>query len=364
MLDVHASQSRKRRDCLMFDGQTLLVTGGTGSFGNDFIRLVLDQHNPKQVIVYSRDEKKQHDMRLKFDDPRLAFVIGDVRERNQIAMAMRGVDYVFHAAALKQVPSCEFFPMEAVQTNVIGTNNVLDAAEMNGVKKLVVLSTDKAVYPINAMGQSKALMEKLTLARAKSARTETVFCGVRYGNVMYSRGSVIPLFVQQITSGQPITITEPEMTRLLLPLAEAVKLVTFAMENGRQGDIFVRKAEATTVYNVARAMLNLFQVNNPIETVGIRAGEKMHEILVSAEELSRSEDCGEYYRVHCQQERDYEEYFTRGIISETISREGYTSENAPQLSVKGTEQLLLQLPEIRRDLEQWFSTGQVRRQAA
>jgi len=348
----------------MFDRQTLLVTGGTGSFGNNFIRLALDHHDPQQVIVFSRDEKKQHDMRLKFNDPRLAFVIGDVRDRNQIAMAMRGVDYVFHAAALKQVPSCEFFPMEAVQTNVVGTHNVLDAAELNDVKKLVVLSTDKAVYPINAMGQTKALMEKLTLARAKSSKTKTVFCGVRYGNVMYSRGSVIPLFVKQITSGLPLTVTEPNMTRLLLPLSEAVKLVTFAMENGRQGDLFVRKAQATTVYNVARAMLNLFQVNNQIETVGIRAGEKMHEILVSSEELTRSEDCGEYYRVHCQCDRDYDEYFIRGIVSEDIAREGYTSENAPNLSVKETEELLMQLPEIRRDLDQWFSAGQTGRLAA
>lgn len=348
----------------MFDGQTLLVTGGTGSFGNDFIRLVLDQHDPEQVIVFSRDEKKQHDMRLDFDDPRVAFVIGDVRDRNQIAMAMRGVDYVFHAAALKQVPSCEFFPMEAVQTNVIGTQNVLDAAEANGVKKLVVLSTDKAVYPINAMGQTKALMEKLTLARAKSSATQVIFCGVRYGNVMYSRGSVIPLFVKQINSGAPLTVTDPNMTRLLLPLSEAVKLVTFAMENGRQGDIFVRKAQATTVYNLARAMLNLFQVNNKIETVGVRAGEKMHEILVSAEELTRAEDCGEYYRVHCRLDRDYDNYFVRGIVSETVAQEGYTSENAPQLSVKDTEQLLMQLPEIRRDLEQWFGASQLPRRAA
>ena len=199
----------------MFHGKKLLVTGGTGSFGNDFIRLALAQHHPEKVIVFSRDEKKQHDMRLDIDDSRLAFVIGDIRDRVQIARAMRGVDYVFHAAALKQVPSCEFFPMEAVQTNVIGTQNVLDAAEQNDVQKLVVLSTDKAVYPINAMGQTKALMEKITLARAKDPNTSAVFCGVRYGNVMYSRGSVIPLFVKQIKSGKPLTITDPEMTRLL-----------------------------------------------------------------------------------------------------------------------------------------------------
>jgi UDP-N-acetylglucosamine 4,6-dehydratase/5-epimerase len=348
----------------MFNRQTLLVTGGTGSFGHDFIRLVLGRHNPERVIVYSRDEKKQHDMRLEFDDPRLAFVIGDVRDRNQLMMAMRGVDYVFHAAALKQVPSCEFFPMEAVLTNVVGTNNVLDAAEMNGVKKMVVLSTDKAVYPINAMGQTKALMEKLTLARAKQENTTTVFCGVRYGNVMYSRGSVIPLFVKQITSGASLTITDPHMTRLLLPLAEAVRLVTFAMEHGKQGDIFVRKATATSVSTLARAMLNLFRAKNPIEIVGVRAGEKLHEILVSAEELTRAEDCGDYYRVHCQQDQNYDEYFVRGILSETLTREGYTSENAPQLSVRETEELLLELPEIHRDLERWLpATGPLRRVA-
>lgn len=348
----------------MFDGQTLLVTGGTGSFGNDFIRLVLSRHSPERVIVYSRDEKKQHDMRLEIDDPRLNFVIGDVRNRDQITRAMRRVDYVFHAAALKQVPSCEFFPMEAVLTNVVGTNNVLDAAELNHVKKLVVLSTDKAVYPINAMGQTKALMEKLTLARAKQCSTTTIFCGVRYGNVMYSRGSVIPLFVKQITTGSPLTITDPQMTRLLLPLAEAVRLVTFAMEHGEQGDIFVRKAQATTVNTLAQAMLNLFGARNPIEIVGVRAGEKMHEILVSAEELSRAEDCGEYYRVGCHNKQDYDEYFVRGIFSEQVAREGYTSENASQLSVRQTEQLLLQLPEIRRDLQQWNGGSNLLRRAA
>ena len=348
----------------MFDGQTLLVTGGTGSFGNDFIRLVLSQHNPAQVIVFSRDEKKQHDMRLKIDDPRLAFVIGDIRDRVKVAMALRGVDYVFHAAALKQVPSCEFFPMEAVQTNVIGTQNVLDGAELNGVKKLVVLSTDKAVYPINAMGQTKALMEKLTLARAKASGTKVVFCGVRYGNVMYSRGSVIPLFVDQIMQGAAVTITDPDMTRLLLPLSEAVKLVTFAMEHGQQGDIFVRKAKATSVYNLAHAMFNLFDVDGKIETVGVRAGEKMHEVLVSAEELTRAEDCGEYYRIRCQRDRNYDDYFVQGVTSEAVAREGYTSENAPQLSIRATEQLLLQLPEIHRDLERWGSTRQPRRLAA
>lgn len=345
----------------MFDGKTLLVTGGTGSFGHHFIRHVLAQHNPKRVIVFSRDEKKQHDMRLDIDDQRLSFVIGDIRDSHQIARAMRGVDYVFHAAALKQVPSCEFFPMEAVQTNVIGTQNVLDAAEQNSVQKLVVLSTDKAVYPINAMGQTKALMEKITLARAKDPNTSAIFCGVRYGNVMYSRGSVIPLFVKQIKSGKPLTITDPEMTRLLLPLSEAVKLVVFAMEHGQPGDFFVRKAIAASVGTLAKAMLSLFRASNPIDVVGIRAGEKTHEVLVTAEELGRAEDCGEYYRIHCHRERDYEQYFTRGILSEELAEQGYTSENAKQLTVSEVKDLLLQLPEIRSDLESWGqSAGAVR----
>ncbi|MEM9351993.1 MAG: polysaccharide biosynthesis protein [Planctomycetota bacterium] len=337
----------------MIDGQTLLVTGGTGSFGNDFIKLALESHKPERVIVYSRDEKKQHDMRLKFDDPRLSFVIGDVRSRDNLMQAMRGVDYVFHAAALKQVPSCEFFPMEAVQTNVIGTNNVLEAADRNSVKKLVVLGTDKAVYPINAMGQTKALMEKLMLSRSRDQSSPTVYCGVRYGNVMYSRGSVIPLFIDLIKSGRPLTLTEPKMTRLLLPLSEAVDLVAFALEHGSRGDIFVRKAAATTVEVLAKALLNLFEVSNPMEVVGIRAGEKMHEVLVNSEELTRAEDCGEYFRIHAERGRDYDQYFLRGSISEAVAREGYTSENAPQLSVRQTEQLLLRLPEVRAELEQW-----------
>jgi UDP-glucose 4-epimerase len=260
---------------------------------------------------------------------------------------MRGVDYVFHAAALKQVPSCEFFPMEAVQTNIIGTHHVLEAAEQNGVEKLVVLSTDKAVHPINAMGQSKALMEKLMLARSQEPQTTVTFCGVRYGNVMYSRGSVIPLFVDQIASGRPLTITHPDMTRLLLPLAEAVELVTFAIEHGNQGDLFVRKATAATVGDLAQATLNMFEVDNPIEVVGIRAGEKMHEVLVSAEEFARAEEFEEYYRIGCFRGRNYDEFFTRGIHAAAFVKDGYTSENAPRLSIPEIEQLLWRLPEIR-----------------
>jgi len=335
----------------MLDGKSLLVTGGTGSFGNDFVRMVLTTSKPKRIVIYSRDEKKQHDMRLEYNDDRLEFCIGDIRDREQIHRAMRDVDLVFHAAALKQVPSCEFFPMEAVQTNVIGTQNVLDAAESCGVSKLVVLSTDKAVYPINAMGQTKALMEKLVLARARSGQTKTVMCGVRYGNVMYSRGSVIPLFIKQIREGKPLTITHPDMTRLLLPLAQAVELVAFALAHGDPGDFFVRKAPAATVRDLAQGTLNLFGATNPIQTVGIREGEKMHEMLVTSEELVRSEDFEDYYRIKCNQRRDYNDFFSRGVISARFAQEGYTSENAPRLSVSDVETLLLQLPEIQAELQ-------------
>jgi UDP-glucose 4-epimerase len=348
----------------MFQDKTIFVTGGTGSFGHDFIRLVLSRHEPRRVVVYSRDEKKQHDMRLAYDDSRLAFVIGDIRDRHHVAAAMRGADFVFHAAALKQVPSCEFFPMEAVQTNIIGTHHVLEAAEQNGVEKLVVLSTDKAVQPINAMGQSKALMEKLMLARSQEPQTTVIFCGVRYGNVMYSRGSVIPLFVDQIASGRPLTVTHPEMTRLLLPLAEAVELVTFAMEHANQGDLFVRKAAAATVGDLAQATLNVFAARNPIEVVGVRAGEKMHEVLISAEEFARAEEFEDYYRIGCFRGRNYDEFFTRGIHSAAFSRDGYTSENARRLTLLETEDLLLRLPEVQAALAARGPTAKTMGQAA
>jgi UDP-glucose 4-epimerase len=277
---------------------------------------------------------------------------------------MRGVDYVFHAAALKQVPSCEFFPMEAVQTNILGTHHVLEAAEQNGVEKLVVLSTDKAVQPINAMGQSKALMEKLMLARSQEPQATVTFCGVRYGNVMYSRGSVVPLFVDQIVSGQPLTVTHPDMTRLLLPLPEAVQLVTFAIEHGNQGDLFVRKAAAATVGDLAQATLNIFEADNPIEVVGVRAGEKMHEVLVSADEFARAESFADYYRIGCFRGQNYDDFFTRGVQSTAFAREGYTSENAPRLGVPEIEQLLLSLPEIRAALADRGASRFVRGQAA
>lgn len=340
----------------MFENKTLLVTGGTGSFGNDFVQLMLREHNPKRVIVFSRDEKKQHDMRIGLADERLRFVIGDIRDRQSITTAMRGVDCVFHAAALKQVPSCEFFPIEAVRTNVIGTHNVLEAAEDNGVEKLVVLSTDKAVLPVNAMGQTKALMEKLTFARSREENSRVTYCGVRYGNVMYSRGSVIPLFIQQIRAGKPLTITEPKMTRLLLPLAEAVRLVTFAMEHGRQGDLFVRKATAATVQELAEAILGLFEADNPIDVVGVREGEKLHEVLVTAAEMARSEEFDEYYRVPCEGGQDYDRYYTKGYLSPRFAVDGYTSENAYRLSIQEIQQLLLGLPEVQAELESWRVT--------
>ena len=348
------SESSLQRGAL--DGSTLLVTGGTGSFGKDFVKLALSQHQPERVVIVSRDEKKQHDMRLAFADERLEFVIGDIRDRDQVMSAMRGVDYVFHAAALKQVPSCEFFPMEAVKTNIVGTDNVLDAAEACGVKKVVVLSTDKAVLPVNAMGQTKALMEKLVLARSRdqqgrqNTRNETVHCGVRYGNVMASRGSVIPLFVDQIKAGKPLTITEASMTRLLLPLAEAVELVAFALTHGTPGDFFVKKAVGATVGDLAQAMKNLFRVDADINVIGVREGEKMHEVLLTGEELTRSEDFSDYYRIHASRERDYDAFFSEGKLSARFREEGYTSENAPRLSVPQIESLLMQLPEVRAEL--------------
>ena len=348
----------------MFEQKTILVTGGTGSFGNAFASLLLEKHDPARIIIYSRDEKKQHDMRIAFNDERLAFFIGDVRDKDKICSAMRGVDYVFHAAALKQVPSCEFFPMEAIQTNVIGANNVLDAAEQNDVLKLVVLSTDKAVYPINAMGQTKALMEKLMVARAKMSQTTVTFCGVRYGNVMYSRGSVIPLFVNQIKNSLPITVTHPGMTRLLLPLSQAVDLVTFAMEHGAPGDIFVRKAPAATVGDLAQATKNLFLSDVDVQIVGVREGEKMHEVLVTSEELVRAEEFDDYYRVSCHRDQDYDEYFSHGVTRAGFINEGYTSRNAKRLSVTETEQLLLRLPEVRDELAAWTGTSLTRKKSA
>ena len=321
----------------MLDNKVIMVTGGTGSFGNAVTKSILKKYECKEIIIFSRDEKKQYEMRLEFNDPRLKF------------RTMKGVNLVFHAAALKHVPSCEFFPLEAIKTNVLGSSNVLDAAEFHEIERVVILSTDKAVYAINAMGMSKALMEKVMIARSRNAKSRTVFCGVRYGNVMYSRGSVIPLFVSQIKAGKPLTITNPQMTRFLMPLPDSVKLVLFALEKGGNGDIFVKKSPASTVGDLARSCLNVFHSNNDIVDIGIREGEKMHETLVTQEELINSEDLGDYFRISCDKTMDYDEYFSKGIRN-TFPKEGYTSENTIRLDVPSIEKLLLSLSEIKGEL--------------
>lgn len=327
--------------------KTILITGGTGSFGKAVLHRLLAEDEVARIVVYSRDEKKQHDMRLAFNHPKLQFEIGDVRDERRIMQAMHGVDMVFHAAAMKQVPSCEFFPMEAVQTNIIGTNNVIDAALHHGVEKLVVLSTDKAAYPVNAMGCSKMMMEKLMIARAQAQKPldPTVMCGVRYGNVLYSRGSVVPLFVDQIRRGSPLTITHPGMTRFLMPLREAIDLVLHALKHGGNGDLFIRKAPASTIGDLAQACLHLFGADTPISIIGIRAGEKMHETLATAEELARAEDQGEYWRIPCDTGQKFDKYYVEGS-PELDSIRPFDSENATRLSIAEVEALLRSLPEI------------------
>jgi UDP-N-acetylglucosamine 4,6-dehydratase len=335
------------------DNKVILITGGTGSFGNDTIETILNNCKPKEIRIFSRDEKKQFDMRNRLKNPLLKFLIGDVRDKTAVSKAMRKVDYVFHAAALKQVPTCEFFPLEAVQTNILGTSNVLEAAEDNKVKKVVVLSTDKAVYPINAMGMTKALLEKIMLAKAREANggeSETVFCGVRYGNVMCSRGSVIPLFIEQIENKQKLTITDPDMTRFLLPLPRAVGLVLHALESGENGDIFIRKSPACTMGVLAQAMIELFEYKEGIQIIGIREGEKTHETLVTREELVKAEDMGDFFRIKNFKKLDYNKYYAEGRIS-NLPKEGYTSENTQRLSLDETKKLLLSLKEIQRVLK-------------
>lgn len=323
-----------------------MITGGTGSFGNAFVKRLLMENEVGHIVIFSRDEKKQNDMRLALSNPKIRFEIGDVRDERRIMRAMSGVDVVFHAAAMKQVPACEFFPMEAVQTNIIGTNNVIDAAIFHGVNKLVVLSTDKAAYPINAMGCSKMMLEKLMVARARAQdrQSPTVMCGVRYGNVLYSRGSVVPLFVDQIQRGVPLTLTHPDMTRFLMPLREAIDLVLHAIWHGNNGDLFIRKAPASTVRDLAQACLNIFGTSNPIKTIGIRAGEKMHETLATAEELTRAEDQGEYWRITNSNSQKFDDYYVEGSPQENIYP--FDSQGAMRLSVLQVETLLRTLPEI------------------
>lgn len=334
-----------------FENKTLLITGGTGSFGNSMLQAVIDR-GFREIRIYSRDELKQEEMRVRLNDPRVKFYIGDVRSPDSVDAVMRGVDYVFHAAALKQVPSCEFFPIQATLTNVVGSHNVVEAAARHSVKRVVCLSTDKAVYPINAMGMTKALMEKVAQAAARSLTDrDTTVCSVRYGNVMYSRGSVIPLFVKQILAKAPLTITEPSMTRFLLPLPTAIELVLFALEHGSQGDVFVRKAPACSVTDLATAMKNLFRSNVGVHTIGMRHGEKIYETLATREELRRAEDMGDYYRVRMDdRDLNYGKYFTEGDTREAAV-DDYTSHNTQQLTVAEVEQLLLTLPEIQKDLK-------------
>lgn len=328
----------------------LLITGGTGSFGSTVVHRFLNSC-VREIRIFSRDEKKQEDMRLALKDGKVKFYIGDVRNYDSINQAMYGVDYVFHAAALKQVPSCEFYPMEAVRTNVLGAENVLNAAVANRVKRVVVLSTDKAVYPINAMGLSKAMMEKLMVAKSRlRSEGETILCATRYGNVMASRGSVIPLFVELIKAGKPLTVTDPEMTRFLMTLEDSVDLVLYAFEHAKQGDIFVQKAPASTVGDLAQAMKDLFGVDNPIQIIGTRHGEKLYESLLSREEMARAENRERFYRIPSDdRDLNYAKYFIEGESS-ISSSEDYTSHNTERMSVEQVKELLLTLDFIQEAL--------------
>jgi UDP-glucose 4-epimerase len=332
----------------MFDGNRLLITGGTGSFGNAVLKRFLST-DIAEIRIFSRDEKKQDDMRKHYNNPKLKFYIGDVRDYQSVLNATRGVDYIFHAAALKQVPSCEFHPMEAVKTNVIGTDNVLEAAIQNEVKRVVCLSTDKAVYPINAMGISKAMMEKVMVAKSRNVdESKTVICGTRYGNVMASRGSVIPLFIDQIRAGKALSITDPSMTRFMMTLADAVDLVLYAFEHGNNGDLFVQKAPAATVETLARALTAMLGVpEHPIQIIGTRHGEKLYEALLSREEMACSEDRGQYFRVPPDlRDLNYSKYVEQG--EEKISTmEDYNSHNTERLDVEGMQALLLKLEFMR-----------------
>jgi UDP-glucose 4-epimerase len=327
-----------------------MITGGTGSFGNAVLKRFIET-DVREIRIFSRDEKKQEDMRIALNNPKLRFYIGDVRDYNSIHDAMKGVNYVFHAAALKQVPSCEFYPMEAVKTNVLGAENVMNAAIAQDVERVIVLSTDKAVYPINAMGLSKAMMEKLMVAKARmQGEGDTVLCATRYGNVMASRGSVIPLFVSQLREGKPITITDPGMTRFLMSLEDSVDLVLYAFEHGRQGDIFVQKAPASTIEVLAIALRELFQRDNPIRVIGTRHGEKLYESLVSREEIAKAEDMGQYYRVPSDdRDLNYAKYFVEGEL-EIAALDDYTSHNTERLDVEGVKRLLLKLDYIQGQL--------------
>ena len=337
----------------MFKNSTLLITGGTGSFGNAVMNRFL-QTDIKEIRIFSRDEKKQDDMRKLYNNDKLKFYIGDVRDLASIKNAMHGVDYVFHAAALKQVPSCEFFPLEAVKTNVLGTDNVLTASIEMGVKKVICLSTDKAAYPINAMGISKAMMEKVFVAKSKTIdSSKTLICGTRYGNVMASRGSVIPLFIEQIKAGKPLTITDPNMTRFLMSLEEAVELVVFAFKNAQSGDIMVQKSPASTVKDLAQALKELFNADNEVRIIGTRHGEKLYETLLTKEEHVVAQDLGGFYRVPADtRDLNYEKYFVEGDQQLSLEQE-YNSHNTERLSIEQIKEKLLHLDYVVEELRGW-----------
>jgi UDP-glucose 4-epimerase len=335
----------------MFKNKTLLITGGTGSFGNAVLNRFLNSEI-KEIRIFSRDEKKQDDMRHRLNNPKVKFYLGNVRDKRSVDYAMNGVDFVFHAAALKQVPSCEFFPIEAVNTNVIGAQNVLDSALQFGVKRVVVLSTDKAVYPINAMGISKAMMEKVMIAKARAQEnnSDTVFCGTRYGNVMASRGSVIPLFIEQIKAGKDLTVTDPKMTRFMMTLDDAVDLVIYAFQHGKNGDMFVQKSPASTIEDLATALIELYNSKSKIRVIGTRHGEKLYETLVNREEMAKAIDMGNYFRIPSDnRDLNYESYFSEGIRKVSVI-EDYHSHNTKRLDIAGTKEMLLKLQMIRKEL--------------
>jgi UDP-N-acetylglucosamine 4,6-dehydratase/5-epimerase len=337
----------------MYKGKTLLITGGTGTFGNAVLKRFL-KTDVKEIRIYSRDEEKQYNQRLFYNSPTLKFYIGDVRDPGSLASAMNGVDYVFHAAALKQVPSCEFFPMEALRTNTVGAANVIDQAVESGVKKVIVLSTDKAVYPINAMGLSKALMEKVMIAKAKQmGESGTILCGTRYGNVMASRGSVIPLFIELIKAGKPLTVTDPEMTRFMMSIDDAVDLVLYAFNHGQPGDMFVQKSPAATLETLALALKKIFKAGNPVKVIGTRHGEKRHETLLTREEMAKVEDLGGYYRIPADNRGlNYNLYFNEGQKKIALL-EDYNSSNTRRLDVDGMAELLLTLDIVKDELKGW-----------
>jgi len=335
----------------MTDKGCLLITGGTGSFGKAVLNKFVDSVYFNEIRIFSRDEKKQDDLRKSLNNSKIKFIIGDVRDSNSVESAVQGVDYIFNAAALKQVPSCEFFPMEAVKTNILGTDNILRASEKYNVKNVVVLSTDKAAYPINAMGMSKALMEKVMIARSRNNNgNNQVFCGTRYGNVMASRGSVIPLFIEKIKDGKPLTITDPEMTRFMMTLNDAVDLVLNAFENGKPGDIFVQKAPAATIETLAKALLELYNADNDLKYIGVRHGEKLYETLVNREDMVKAEDLGNYYRIPADnRDLNYDQYYIDG--DSTISDiEEYHSHNTHRLDIEGMKRLLLKLDIVKKDI--------------